>query len=128
MPVHGEEALSGGNVSGTVVRIGQTVRRPTGPWTPAVHEFLRHLERRGFDGCPRVLGIDEQGREILEFIAGDVPWPEGHYAHLGSDEAMGRAGRLLRRFHDASMSFTPPAGALWRDPHREHDSVAFADE
>jgi hypothetical protein len=33
-----EVALPGGNVGGVVgVGVGDTVRRPTGPWTPAVH-------------------------------------------------------------------------------------------
>lgn len=32
-----EIPLGGGNVSGGVVRIGDTVHRPAGPWTPAVH-------------------------------------------------------------------------------------------
>jgi hypothetical protein len=31
-----------------VVRVGGTVRRPTQPWTPAVHALLRHLEKAGF--------------------------------------------------------------------------------
>src|SRR5690349_21983802 len=88
-----EEVLSGGNVSAGVVRIGDTVRRPTGSWTRAVHSFLRHLENEGFDGCPRVLGIDEQGREILEFIPGVVPWPDTHHALLAPDEAVWRCGR-----------------------------------
>ena len=35
-----EIPLGGGNVSGGVVRIGDTVRRPAGPWTPAVHALL----------------------------------------------------------------------------------------
>src|SRR6266511_1885361 len=48
-----EELLSGGNTSAEVVKIGSTVRRPTGPWTSRVHELLRHLESRGFEGAPR---------------------------------------------------------------------------
>ena len=42
-----EMPLWGGNVS-TVVRAGNTVRRSSGLWTPAVHAWLRHLEKRGF--------------------------------------------------------------------------------
>ncbi|MGA8209061.1 MAG: (deoxy)nucleoside triphosphate pyrophosphohydrolase, partial [Nocardioidaceae bacterium] len=34
--------LDGGNVGGAV-RVGGTVRRATGPWTPAVHRLLDHL-------------------------------------------------------------------------------------
>ena len=33
--------------AGGVEHAGRTVRRPTGPWTPAVHEFLRYLAAAG---------------------------------------------------------------------------------
>lgn len=39
-----EEPLAGGNMAGEVRRVGTTVRRWAGPWTPAVHRLLRHLE------------------------------------------------------------------------------------
>lgn len=123
-----EEPLSGGNVSSGVTRIGDTVRRPRGPWTDTVHSFLRHLESEGFDGAPRVFGVDESGREVLEFVPGTIPWPEDHFALLGTDEAMHEAGRLLRRFHDAAATFRPPKDAHWRDPHRQDDAAAFEDE
>ena len=59
-----EIPLPGGNVGGAV-RVGDTVRRPTGPWTPAVHELLEFLAVAGLPRIPRVLGVDDQGREIL---------------------------------------------------------------
>jgi hypothetical protein len=62
-----EELLTGGHLN-PVVRVGDTVRRTPGPWTPAVHLLLEHLERSGFDGAPRVLGFDDQGREVLSFL------------------------------------------------------------
>jgi hypothetical protein len=40
-----------------------------GPWTPAVHALLGHLEQRGFDGAPHMLGLDDQGRELLTFYS-----------------------------------------------------------
>lgn len=124
-----EEPLSGGNVSAGVVRVGDTVRRPTGPWTPTIHAFLRHLEDVGYDGAPRVLGIDERGREILEFVPGVVPWPQNAYReHLGSDDAVRRAGQLLRGLHDASASFRIPPDAVWREPERGEDAVPYVDE
>ncbi|WP_336206987.1 hypothetical protein [Nonomuraea sp. LPB2021202275-12-8] len=59
-----------------VVRIGDTVRRPVQPWTPAVHALLRHLQAVAFPYSPRVLGIDEEGREVLTYLEGDSG-PEG---------------------------------------------------
>ncbi|TDQ52080.1 phosphotransferase enzyme family protein [Actinorugispora endophytica] len=114
------ETLNGG--VNQVVRIGRTVRRPTGAWTPAVHSLLRHLAETGFTGAPRVRGIDEEGREILDFVPGEVahyPIPE----YVRGDVALAAAGRLLRRYHDASAGFTAPDGAVWQLPAREPREV-----
>lgn len=46
-----EVPLSGGDVSEGVVRVGDTVRRPLGAHSPAVHGLLRHLEAVAFDGA-----------------------------------------------------------------------------
>ncbi len=109
-----EMPLAGGNVGGAV-RVGDTVRRATGPWTPAVHALLRHLESAGFDASPRVRGIDERGREILTYLEGetvgdDDPWPDW----WRDDDILVQAIVLLRRFHEAVATFEPPADARWR--------------
>lgn len=112
MPSVEEVPLSGGSVAASVVRVGDTVRRPVDRWSPAVHEVLLHLEAVGFDGAPRFLGIDERGREILSFIEGTPstrPWP----ASLRTDDGLRRLGQLLRRFHDAVTSFDAPDDVEW---------------
>lgn len=93
------------------VRIGNTVRR-SGGTEPGVPELLVHLEAVGFDGAPRYLGLDDRGREILTFVEGDVPLPP-YPAWAMTDRALADLGGLLRRFHDAAGSFTPPADAEW---------------
>jgi hypothetical protein len=108
-----EFPLVGGNMSGGVVRVGDTVRRPAGPWTPAVHALLTHLHEAGFRGAPRPLGIDERGREILSFVPGTVAWPR-HFHLLDADGPLRRAARLIREFHDAVAGFAPPPGARWQ--------------
>ncbi|MGH3972196.1 MAG: hypothetical protein ACRDS9_02560 [Pseudonocardiaceae bacterium] len=105
-------------MSGAVL-VDSTVRRPTGPWTPAVHALLRHLEGHGFHGVPRVLGIDEQGREMLTYLPGTTvgdarPWPKWVYSH----DALGQVGRWLRRYHNAVTDFVPPSDAQWWPPRR----------
>jgi Phosphotransferase enzyme family len=100
----GEEALGGAGLT-QVTRVGDTVRRATSSSTPAVHLLLRHLEAVGFDGAPRLLGIDERGREVLSFLAG------GEERH--DDRALVRAARLIRRYHDAISGFRPPPDAPW---------------
>ena len=85
-----------------VVRVGDTVRRPPEP--PHVVRLLQWYEHVGFDGAPRFLGHDEQGREILSFVEGEpafAPVPS-------SDEVVAAIGRLLRRAHDAQHGFAPP--------------------
>ena len=47
--------------------MGDTVRRPAGPWTPAVHALLHHLEAAGFEAAPRALGLDSEGREVVSY-------------------------------------------------------------
>jgi hypothetical protein len=109
----GPELLAGGNVSGGVTRLGDTVRRPAGPWTPAVHALLRHLHEAGFRGAPLPLGVDREGREVLTFIEGTVPWPDRFELFEPADRLVAVA-RLIRGFHDAVAGFSPPAGAAWQ--------------
>lgn len=107
-----EEVLSGGNIS-EVIRIGDTVRRALRPWSPAVHGLLRHLEESGFDGAPRFRGIDNQHREILTFITGEVgAYPLPRY--MWSDEALVATAELLRRYHDATVGYVAPPEAPWQ--------------
>ena len=108
-----EIPLSGGNMSSGVVRVGDTVRRPAGAWTPAVHALLAHLHAVGFDGAPRPLGVDQRGREVLTFVPGTVAWPGG-FRLLDGDGPLRRAARLIRDFHDAVAGFTPPTVAQWQ--------------
>jgi hypothetical protein len=109
-----DERLPGGNAGGAT-RVGDTVRRDTGPWTPAVHSLLRHLHAMGFDGAPLPLGIDDQGREILTFLEGATvgdakPWPRWTRADASLDDV----ADWLRAFHDAVADFVPPRDAVWR--------------
>jgi hypothetical protein len=98
---HPEVPLTGGRVTPGIIRKGDTVRRPITRDRSFQQDLLAHLEARGFDRVPRFLGLDEQGREVLTFIKGDVPSDLGHF----SDEQLCGAARLLRRFHDATADF-----------------------
>ncbi|MDT0343156.1 phosphotransferase [Streptomyces litchfieldiae] len=107
-----EQPLTGGNANAGVVRAGDTVRRPAGPWTPSVHALLTHLHEAGYPAAPRPLGIDEQGREVLTFAPGATVWPE-RFPLMAPDERLARVARLIRDFHDAVAGFTPPPDARW---------------
>ncbi|OIV36695.1 hypothetical protein BIV57_14995 [Mangrovactinospora gilvigrisea] len=98
-----------------MVRVGDTVRRPAGPHTPAVDALLAHLHAVGFAGAPRPLGRDERGRQVLEFVPGTCPYPADPGGVLASDAGLARVARLIREFHDAVGGFVPPPDAVW-DP------------
>ncbi|CAM5790832.1 Aminoglycoside phosphotransferase domain-containing protein OS=Cellulomonas persica OX=76861 GN=CPE01_17180 PE=4 SV=1 [Cellulomonas persica] len=104
-----EVVLPGGNVGGAV-RVGDTVRRPTGPWTPAVHELLGFLTDAGLRCVPRVHGIDERGREVLEYLPGEVV-PVGVVAL--TDGQLASAARWLREYHEVVADF-PRGPRRWR--------------
>ena len=103
-----EEVLAGGNVA-EVVRVGDTVRKPWTPATPAVHAFLRHLRGKGVPGVPEVLGRDGRGRQVLAY----VPGVQGESAPPMTPAELGRLGAMVRALHDASVDFVPPPGAVW---------------
>jgi hypothetical protein len=112
-----EERLPGGvGNGGLVVRVGDTVRRPVGPQTPAVQAFLAHLAIRGFAGAPRPLGYDEQGREVLSYLPGQVPFHEDPPPWCVTDEVLVSVVRLVRALHDAARGFVPPDDAVWAWP------------
>jgi len=60
-----------------------------------------------------VLGIDEQGREVLTHVPGE----DGHHARraaLHADRTLAAVGRLIRRYHDAVAGFVSPPGPRWQ--------------
>lgn len=102
-----EERLIGGNVGGAV-RVGGTVRRSTGPWTPAVHALLGHLAPR-VPHVPTVLGFDEMGREILTYLPGRVVDINTELLTVGQIVSV---VRWTRAFHAAVSGFIHPGP--WR--------------
>ena len=111
-----EVPLAGGWLS-NVVRVGDTVRRLAGAWTPSVHALLRYLESAGYPYSPRVLGIDERGREVLTYIPGEaayVPWPGA----MRADAGLAEFARALALYHQAVAGFVPPSDAVWRTTSR----------
>jgi hypothetical protein len=107
-----EETLAGGTLT-AVVRVGDTVRRPMNFWSPSVHKLLGHLEETGFTGAPRFLGIDDQGREKLSFISGDVTI-DGPPSGMYTQASLSAAATLLRAFHDATVDVVRDGPAEWQ--------------
>jgi hypothetical protein len=112
-----EVVLSGGNMT-RVVRVGDTVRRATGPWTPTIHALLRHLRASGFGQVPEPLGIDDRGREILSLLPGKpATYPLADFV-FSVETSVAVAG-TLRAYHDATAGFTPRPDAVWQWPAHE---------
>lgn len=127
-----EIPLDGGRGPIGIVRVGDTVRRPLHRNSEFVHALLRHFESVGFDGAPRLLGVDEKGREILEYIEGRVfagPEEVDDPVDLLTDGQIASAGRLIRRFHDATAG-TPLAGDREVVCHSDlgQHNIVFQDE
>ena len=96
--------------SGGVERVGRTVRRPTGPWTPAVHDFLGYLSAEGLRGVPTVEGLDGD-REILAYVEGrSVPVDR----EIVLDNVLVEAVTWLREFHDIAEGYRPEGVREWR--------------
>jgi Ser/Thr protein kinase RdoA (MazF antagonist) len=95
-----EIPLPGGNASGEVVRVGETVRKTWTSATPTVFAYLRELAAAGIE-VPAPLGRDERGRQIVEFIPGRLA---EELLPLRVDE-LRRVGAMVREIHDASESF-----------------------
>jgi Phosphotransferase enzyme family len=106
------EPLIGGSGTQGIVRFGDTVRRPLRPFSLTVQAYLAHLREAGFTGAPLPLGVDEQGREVLSFVPGEVhrhPLPPG----AAGDDVLVALARLIRTLHEASAGWVPPPGAVW---------------
>ena len=103
-----ETPLNGGWVTGGVVRVGDTVRRPVGANDQLVRSLLEHLEAVGFQEAPRFLGLDAQGRQVLSFLDGEVP--SDCRSIVWEDHQLEAAARLLRRFHDATAGVEVATG------------------
>jgi Ser/Thr protein kinase RdoA (MazF antagonist) len=122
--------LHGGTANfGRVYRVGDTVRRPRGPYSPSVHALLHHLEANGFDAAPKAIGLDRR-TEILGYIPGTAPDADPVPCWALTETALTDVGRLLRAYHRAATGFDPrghrwqreaPSG--WRGPIVTHNDL-----
>ena len=107
-----ETELPGGlGNAGRVVLVDGTVRRPKSPHRASLLALLSHLNAAGFS-APVFAGEDERGRDMFEFIAGDVPVPPFPAWSL-AQPAIESVGVLLRSYHEAVASFRGPFPAGW---------------
>ena len=98
-----EVMLKGGMTAENVVLIENTIHRTKPENFKFIHSLLLHLEESNFPYSPHFLGIDDQGREMLSFIQGNVP----RDIALTYQQKV-HAIKILRQFHDilAGTSFS----------------------
>jgi aminoglycoside phosphotransferase (APT) family kinase protein len=107
------EQLDGGVANaGMVIRDGETVFRPAPPNASTIHRVLEHVVSKGFP-APEPLDLEQDGREALRFIAGDVSVPPYPEPWVRSDSTLIEVGRFLRSYHEAVDGFSPPSEAEW---------------
>jgi hypothetical protein len=136
-----EVPLAGGYVS-DAVRVGNTVRRAASPRSAYVRELLDAFAVAEWPGAPRFLGYDDVGREIVEFIDGDVP-ATATDPSFQNDASLVRVAELVRAFHDltagspllsgdngaevACHNDLSPKNTVYRRVGAHHEPVAFID-
>jgi aminoglycoside phosphotransferase (APT) family kinase protein len=116
-----EIPLDGGHTNDAVVRVGATVRRATSAQTATIHRLLTHARGQGVAWVPRVHGTDERGREVLDFIDGEVP--HGEPSWLWADQVLVQVAQALREWHDATATFARSSQDVWWQPPREPADV-----
>ncbi|WP_328291347.1 phosphotransferase [Kineococcus sp. NBC_00420] len=103
------DSLPGGRFSGPA-KEGQTVvRKSSGPNAAAL---LQHLERSSFDLAPRFIST-ANGLDTLSYLpgtAGLTPFTDD----VRSEEALTSVATAIRRLHDHTQGFQPPAPTDWR--------------
>jgi aminoglycoside phosphotransferase (APT) family kinase protein len=95
-----EESVLGGGAVNEVVRVGETVRRTPSERSQYVTGLLALLARHGWAGAPRLLGTDERGREVFQYIEGRAAVSPEERSAARTDDSLVRVARLVRAFHD----------------------------
>lgn len=95
-----------------VLRVGETVRHPSEPWTASVHALLAYLRDRGFAEAPAPVAVGADYEEIA-YIEGSSG--EEACRMVASDESLAAVAQLLRRYHDLVAEWRPEVPPVWYD-------------
>ena len=109
-----EGEASAGSIN-QVQRIGNTIHRPSYPWTKTINHFLAHLHSKGIKEIGQPLGFHEDGRSIYNYLPGTAalrPWID----ILKQEEGLVFLTNFLKRFHLVQSDYEIPSGAIWYVP------------
>lgn len=110
----GDHVFTDGNMNQAVVRIGDKIHRAASPQTATIHRLLTHVRAHGVDWVPQPHGFDGQGREVLDYLPGEVvhvPTPA-----LRKPQVLVTIAQALREWHDATASFERTPNDVWWQP------------
>ncbi|NNF36517.1 MAG: aminoglycoside phosphotransferase family protein [Saprospiraceae bacterium] len=93
------EILNGGQNNESVFRKGQIVYRVGSVNSNFTKALLDHLELNGFQHSPRFLGFDNNGREMLSYLEGNVPRGVEFTAQQLKHSIL-----ILKAFHDINAN------------------------
>jgi hypothetical protein len=97
-----------------IVKIGDTVRRSAASSPTAMLWVLERLADAGFNAAPRLLGLDEAGRYVLQYLPGTTVLPP-YRPWATSTRLLGSVARLLANYHASTLTFGPEPGILSLD-------------
>ena len=112
--------LQGGRAGAVFIKEDK-IYRPSGVWSPSIHKLLAHLHKGRFNSAPKPFGFDPEGNEILSYVSGEV-YNYPLFGPIATTEALSSAAVLLRRYHDATVSFAQSAcskNMVWMLPPKE---------
>jgi glycopeptide antibiotics resistance protein len=108
------QPLLGGNMSGPVTRVGNTVRKPHQPQSDTVQRLVAHARARGVSWAAEPLGRDDAGNDVWGYIPGDVSHAEPHDDY--PDAVVTDVAARLRQWHDATLTFPRSPNDVWWQP------------
>ncbi len=115
------QPLLGGNMSHAVIRVGNTVRKPHLPQSSTVQRLVAHARAQGVTWAPEPLGVDDSGRDVWGFFAGDVDHGDSHEGY--PDSVIAETAARLRQWHDATVTFPRSPNDVWWLPGKRPAEV-----
>ena len=111
MPMSNDQVFTDGNMNQAVVRIGDKVHRWASPQSATIQRLLAHVRAQGVTWVPEPHGFDNQGREMFDYLPGEVahepaPWQR-------EPRMLATVAQALRQWHDATVTFERTPDDVW---------------
>ncbi len=109
--------LTGGNISNVSFDYtpeGKIIYKDLKPQSTTIHRLLQHLFHKGISFCPKPLGFDDNGHEMLSYVGGDTMEDYPPVSLITKKiEIVRQSAKMLREFHDATVDFGRQSDDAW---------------